>query len=221
MRGLSPLTTRLAVLFATGVAAPLLAGCGGQSVALPPPTTAPILAPVDAGAVGGDLDLPTGPAGVPRIPTTLVPPSLDLPEYTAELDIVTCRLEVSVPNDSLGFLVGSAEIPPGPGRDVLAEIASDLRGAAEVVIVGHSSSEGELAFNIDLSRRRAESAAAILAPLLPDAALDVTGVGPTEPLVPEDGTEATRAPNRRVEISGEVTEEVCQSARSAGAVVSP
>jgi outer membrane protein OmpA-like peptidoglycan-associated protein len=221
MPGLPPLATRLVLMIVALVAAPLLAGCGGQSMALPASTTAPSAAAADASALGDSLDLPTAPGGVPPIPTTLVPPTLDLPAYTAELDIVTCQLEVSVPNDSLGFTVSSADIPPGPGRDLLVEIADDLSGAAEVVIVGHSSSEGDLAFNIDLSRRRAEAAAAILRPLLPDSTLDVSGVGPAEPLVVEDGTEATRAPNRRVELSGEVTQEVCQSARDGGAALTP
>lgn len=161
-----------------------LASCAGQRAALSAPPSTPIIAPADPAAVGGDLDLPTATGGVPPIPTTLVPPSLDLPEYTAELDIVTCRLDVSVPNDSLGFTVASAEIPAGPGHELLVAIAGSLADASEVTVVGHSSSEGDPAFNLDLSRRRAQAAAAILAPLLPGVALRVDGVGSADPLVP-------------------------------------
>ena len=190
------------------------AACGTTAAPTTAPTTTALTAP-DPGGVPVAIDgVPTTTTPSAAVPTTIVPPQLDLPEHTAELDLVSCELTVTVPNESLRFAVDSAVIPPGPSADLLAEIARQLSTAEVVEIVGHSSPEGPYDHNLRLSAARADAVAAVLRPMLPGVDLVARGVGPDQPLVPDDGTEASRAPNRRVDITGEVTSEVCRSART-------
>ena len=69
-------------------------------------------------------------------------------------------------------------------------------------VVGHASTEGDPAYNEQLSARRAES----VAKYLKDQGIRIErvvaeGVGERHPAVPEDGDETKRASNRRVEIT--------------------
>jgi outer membrane protein OmpA-like peptidoglycan-associated protein len=71
---------------------------------------------------------------------------------------------------------------------------------ATVAINGHTSSEGEAAHNQKLSEARAKSVKDALAKLVPKTiTLTAAGFGATQPIA-DNKTEATRAPNRRVEI---------------------
>ncbi len=68
-----------------------------------------------------------------------------------------------------------------------------------VEIVGHTDDVGTRAFNLDLSRRRAEAVRDYLvAGGIDSARLRVRGAGPDEPIAPND-TEEGRAKNRRTE----------------------
>jgi outer membrane protein OmpA-like peptidoglycan-associated protein len=88
--------------------------------------------------------------------------------------------------DELGSALGSAE---------LSGIAIDL--------AGHTDERGSAEYNLDLSRRRAESAKSYL---LKNFEIDAhrifaVGYGESKPVIPGARTEAEHAVNRRVEIS--------------------
>jgi outer membrane protein OmpA-like peptidoglycan-associated protein len=100
------------------------------------------------------------------------------------------------------FDTGKAEVKPD-SKAQLAEIAKMLAAAPalNVYVVGHTDNQGALAFNQDLSKRRAE---AVVAALVRDhkvapSRLSPAGVGPLAP-VASNATEAGRAQNRRTEI---------------------
>ena len=88
-------------------------------------------------------------------------------------------------------------------RPTLDEIAKLLRAQPQlnVVIVGHTDSQGTFDHNMDLSRRRAEAVAAELAKSYKIAAarLRTAGVGFLAP-VGSNASDDGRALNRRVEL---------------------
>jgi outer membrane protein OmpA-like peptidoglycan-associated protein len=72
---------------------------------------------------------------------------------------------------------------------------------SNIMIVGHTDSRGTDAYNMDLSQRRANAAAAYLRSKgVPSSRLSTAGRGETEPVASND-TEAGMAQNRRVEIA--------------------
>ncbi|MCY7394722.1 MAG: OmpA family protein [Nocardioides sp.] len=87
----------------------------------------------------------------------------------------------------------------------LAEITQKLvadKASGAVSIVGHTDDQGSDSYNLDLSKRRAASVAAVLQPALADQSLTVTveGRGETEP-VADNSSEDGRRANRRVTIT--------------------
>ena len=100
------------------------------------------------------------------------------------------------------FDTDKAVIKP-ESRPTLDEIAKLLRGQPQlnVVIVGHTDSQGAYDYNMDLSRRRAEAIAAELAQTYKIARprLRTAGVGFLAP-VGSNASEDGRALNRRVEL---------------------
>jgi outer membrane protein OmpA-like peptidoglycan-associated protein len=81
---------------------------------------------------------------------------------------------------------------------VLARIVA--REGAHVTVLGHTDSTGEDAYNLDLSRRRAESASKYLEEHgVERSSLTVEGHGETRPVAENDSPEG-RQKNRRVEI---------------------
>ncbi len=87
-----------------------------------------------------------------EIPGLDVPPPPPPPMVKVEGDEITFREEI-------GFTVGSADLLP-ESRVVLAAVADLLASdgrIAHVAIEGHTSKEGDLAFNWDLSDRRARA----------------------------------------------------------------
>ena len=89
------------------------------------------------------------------------------------------------------------------GRENLRQLANSLRNypETEVLIVGHTDSQGSDDYNMRLSYRRAEAARAYLASQgVTSARIRVEGRGETEP-VADNSTESGRAQNRRVEIA--------------------
>ncbi len=84
----------------------------------------------------------------------------------------------------------------------LAEIAKMLKadGSLKVLVVGHTDNQGELAYNVDLSKRRAEAVIQALAQQgIAATRLTAQGVGMAAPVANNDNEEG-RAKNRRVEI---------------------
>ena len=99
------------------------------------------------------------------------------------------------------FDYDSAVIRP-ESFDTINSLRSGLEGSAgtAVTIVGHTSSEGSDAYNLDLSQRRAEAVvAALLERGLGNESISARGAGEAEP-VADNSSETGRSLNRRVEI---------------------
>lgn len=106
------------------------------------------------------------------------------------------------------FPFDSDQVLPA-GRDNLRQLANSLRNypGTEVLIVGHTDSQGTDDYNMRLSYRRAESARQFLvAQGIAGNRIRVEGKGETEP-VADNSTESGRQQNRRVEIAIFASEE--------------
>lgn len=107
----------------------------------------------------------------------------------------------AAPLNDLLFETGSAELGDGPFPSLTA-LAEFLKAEpdSEVVLVGHTDSEGGLADNIALSERRAESVAARLRGMgVAAAQISAEGVGYLAPRA-SNATQDGRLANRRVEV---------------------
>lgn len=100
------------------------------------------------------------------------------------------------------FDLDSDVVKPG-SRPVIAEVGRLLkaRPGLSLLVVGHTDAQGDLAYNLDLSRRRA---AAVVAALVDEHGIDRSrlephGVGYLAPVASNAG-EKGRAMNRRVEL---------------------
>ena len=85
----------------------------------------------------------------------------------------------------------------------LRTLASSLEKypGSNLLIVGHTDSQGSDDYNMELSQRRASSAAQYLVSQGVEASrIRTLGLGETEPVVPND-SEANMAKNRRVEVA--------------------
>lgn len=108
------------------------------------------------------------------------------------------ELKVNVPSD-FSFDVGRSAIKPQM-RPVLDQFAQGLDPTMRVRIVGHTDSTGNDAINNPLSVDRAQSVRDYLAGRgVSPARVETTGRGSKEP-VADNGSDAGRAQNRRVEI---------------------
>lgn len=140
---------------------------------------------------------------------TAIPQALDLPGVHATLDLATCKLDVSITDQAIGFGYDSAQIGD-EGRHTLVLIATQLALATNVLVVGHTSTEGSNDYNQALSQRRAQVVADVLAATTPTTHFDVVGAGETQPVVFPDDTEAKRAQNRRVTIHAQIDPAACR-----------
>lgn len=110
------------------------------------------------------------------------------------------QLRLDIPSD-ISFDTGRADIRPAL-RPILDQFANGLRDQpnTEVRIIGHTDSTGSDAINDPLSLQRANSARDYLAARGVDSRRILTaGRGSREP-VADNGSDAGRAKNRRVEI---------------------
>ena len=102
----------------------------------------------------------------------------------------------------LYFLEGKDELTPA-SRLEMDKVFSELkrRPAPDIVVIGHTDTVGNLAFNDKLSLARAERMRELMVGLgIPPDRIQAAGRGKREPLVPTaDNTPEPR--NRRVEIS--------------------
>lgn len=99
------------------------------------------------------------------------------------------------------FAFDSAELT-GEAKRLLADVATRLTGAnlVAVKVVGHTDSVGSDAYNQGLSERRARSVADFLVSQgVPVDKLSTEGRGESQP-VADNGSDAGRAENRRVEL---------------------
>lgn len=116
-----------------------------------------------------------------------------------EGEVNTTAEAVEIAGDVL-FEKNSATIGP-EGQRVLQAAAEELKAkgvSGELVVIGHTDSDGETAYNLDLSNRRAEAVASALTPLL-DSSISLTseGRGEDEPIA-SNGTSEGKTLNRRV-----------------------
>jgi outer membrane protein OmpA-like peptidoglycan-associated protein len=106
------------------------------------------------------------------------------------------------------FPFDSDQVLPA-GRENLRQLANRPRDypETEVLIVGHTDSQGADDYNLRLSNRRAESARQFLvAQGINGARIRTEGRGESEP-VADNSTDAGRAQNRRVEVAIFASEE--------------
>jgi len=103
--------------------------------------------------------------------------------------------------EGVTFETSSATLTPN-SRTILDRVAESLIGNPDVRVrvVGHTDSTGPLQLNIDLSQDRAESVVEYLrAQGVPANQLEALGVGPEDPIAPNNTPEG-RQQNRRVEL---------------------
>ena len=100
------------------------------------------------------------------------------------------------------FDTGKADVKP-ESEPTLVEIAKLLQQDAQLrlFVIGHTDITGDLAMNMDLSRRRANAVVQVLTTKhsIAAARLKADGVGPYAPVASNDAEEG-RAKNRRVEL---------------------
>lgn len=189
---LRPLAVAAAVALAVPLSGPAVAATPEPSVTVVepeagPPVEAPVLDLTDEPL---DLALVTGPAD------------------GAVIDAVAPEEQVFTASADVFFAFDSADLSDR-AREELARIAQqvDEAGLRTVSVVGHTDAVGDDAYNLDLSRQRAEAVRVVLADALADATITAEGVGEAQPLAPEtvDGQDNPdgRAANRRVEIRAE------------------
>jgi outer membrane protein OmpA-like peptidoglycan-associated protein len=109
------------------------------------------------------------------------------------------------------FAVNQSTLQPA-GQQNLSDLAASLQEyeGTEVLVVGHTDSTGETAYNQGLSERRADSARTyLLGAGLEAGRVRAIGRGELEPIGSND-TDAGRQQNRRVEIAIFASEEMQQ-----------
>lgn len=110
------------------------------------------------------------------------------------------QLKLNIPSD-VSFDVGRADIKSN-FRPVLDKFADTLKSnpATQIRVIGHTDSTGSDAVNNPLSVNRAESVREYLSERgVSTSRVAIDGRGEREPIA-DNGTEAGRAKNRRVEI---------------------
>lgn len=106
-------------------------------------------------------------------------------------------------NTEVLFNYDEATLTPAADA-IIAQAATDITAAGTsgaITITGHTDNTGTDSYNLDLSRRRAQTVADALRPLLPATlTMTIDGKGETQPIA-ENNTEAGKAANRRVAIT--------------------
>jgi len=112
---------------------------------------------------------------------------------------VVANLTIDLVEDEFAF--DSADLKPAM-QDALTDLADQVKastGHEVLTIIGHTDSTGPEEYNMQLSLRRAQSAADYLESQGIDS-ITVKGMGESEP-VADNGTREGRAKNRRVEVT--------------------
>ena len=149
-----------------------------------------------AGELAGLLDRLKSAGGslsvVDRLAETAPPPIADVQQ----------DLDVYLSDRTIEFESGSATLTP-QGTQILDEVARILYRSPNtaIKIAGHTDTQGEAAFNLDLSKRRAEAVVNYLEQRwrLDRQRLTAEGYGENRPIA-DNSTSEGRARNRRIEI---------------------
>lgn len=144
-------------------------------------------------------EAPVPPPQVVVVPAPAPPPVVI---YAPTPAPVVVPRKIVLDEATLHFANGKAILSP-EGRDAVNKVASDLKGINapyQVVVKGHTSKVGKAAFNLQLSKQRAEAVARVLVEAgIPAEDIRSEGLGFSQPRVKEV-TKADQAINRRVEI---------------------
>ncbi|PLY16030.1 MAG: flagellar motor protein MotB [Sedimenticola sp.] len=123
----------------------------------------------------------------------------------AKVDMNGCQImgniTIDLVNDEFDF--DSAALKPSM-KSALDGVAAKIKASAgdeSLMVIGHTDSKGSDAYNQGLSERRASAVAGYLATKgISPAKMTTKGMGESQP-VADNGTDAGRAKNRRVEIT--------------------
>jgi outer membrane protein OmpA-like peptidoglycan-associated protein len=145
---------------------------------------------------------------------------MDQRAKTLEQNIKGARVErvgegILVTFDSGLLFDFDSDVLREPARANLRELAQSFTRYpdTDLMIVGHTDAQGDDAYNLRLSDRRAASAATYLASQgVPRARIRTAGRGEGEP-VAENATETGRQANRRVEVAIYASEAAKEAAR--------
>lgn len=151
----------------------------------------------------GAFDGYVGAEGYKLVPFSAVVKSGETSEVVVELEksLVKVKANEIVILEQVHFAKAKADILPESDL-LLTEVATVLIANPQikkVEVQGHTDSDGNDAYNLDLSQRRVDSVVKFLVAKGVDASrLVAKGYGETQPAVPND-TKANKALNRRVQ----------------------
>jgi len=176
--------------------------------------------PVEEGALAPVVDevVPQTGTGWPRVPSgaslgefdpTLA--TFDLVKWSESAATVTAETgqQVDATLDANVLFDKSSAVLTPAATDVLARVAQDIaaRGRGEVLVTGHTDSDGSDASNQALSEQRAAAVVEAIRGAAGDAVtFTAVGRGESVPAVPNDSPENMQI-NRRVEISYQVEDQ--------------
>ncbi|RQR28532.1 OmpA family protein [Burkholderia sp. Bp9142] len=109
-------------------------------------------------------------------------------------------LDQTLANRTIEFETGSATLTP-QGKQILDQMAAALSRMQNrtVDIIGHTDNSGNRTSNIALSQARADAVKGyLITKSIPPQQMTTTGVGPDQPIAPNDTADG-RARNRRIE----------------------
>lgn len=117
------------------------------------------------------------------------------------VDAAGCPIPERITLEGVSFPVNSSQLAAA-SRAALNDVAAVLlsRPGLEAEVAGHTDAQGDAAYNLWLSERRAESVRQyLISQGVPAERLSARGYGETEPLA-DNATAAGRRQNRRVEL---------------------
>ena len=163
---------------------------GIRHATVPPPVT----------VVEREIFVPVQPPPPPPPPPVVVPPPP--PPVVVVVVAPPPPLKIVLDEARLHFNNGKADLDAS-GRETIRGVARDLKaykGTYQVVVTGHTSHTGGKAFNLRLSRERAEAVASVLREEdISSKDITVVGKGWEEP-IDTTKTKEGQAKNRRVEV---------------------
>jgi OOP family OmpA-OmpF porin len=168
----------------------IVLGIGARWGARPAPLAPPAPAPAPV--------VPPPPAPEPPPPP---PPPAETP---APAPVLTTPPPVKIIlDDAQVHFANDEDVLSPEGKAVIRKIGEELTkftGDYTLDVTGHTSSVGSMAWNMALSKRRADAVARVLVEAgVPAAKIHTHGLGPTQPLAGND-TRLGQARNRRTEI---------------------